>query len=42
MQKQPDNGSDRYAAKYKHRLGSEYTFKHTAEFFSVKLLSTPR
>ena len=31
-EKQPDNGSDRYAAKCKHRLGSEHTFKHTAEF----------
>ena len=31
-EKQPDNGSDRYAAKYKHHLGSEHTFKHTAEF----------
>ena len=30
--KQPDNGSNRYAAKCKHRLGSEDTFKHTAEF----------
>ena len=30
--KQPDNGSDQYAAKYKHHLGSEHTFKHTAEF----------
>ena len=30
--KQPDNGSDRYAAKYKHRLGAEHTFKHTEEF----------
>ena len=28
-----DNGSDRYAAKCKHCLGSEHTFKHTAEFF---------
>ena len=32
MRKQPDNGSDRYAVKYKHRLGSEHTFKRTAEF----------
>ena len=30
--KQPDNGGDRYAAKCKHCLGSEHTFKHTAEF----------
>ena len=32
MRKKPDNGSDRYAAKCKHHLGSEHTFKHTAEF----------
>ena len=31
-EKQPDNGSNRYAAKCKHCLGSEHTFKHTAEF----------
>ena len=31
-EKQPDNGSDRYTAKYKHRLGSEHTFEHVAEF----------
>ena len=31
MHKMPDNGIDRYAAKCKHRLGSEHTFKHTAE-----------
>ena len=31
-EKQPDNGNDQYAAKCKHRLGSEHTFKHTAEF----------
>ena len=31
-EKQPDNGSDQYAAKCKHRLGSEHKFKHTAEF----------
>ena len=30
--RQLDNGSDLYAAKCKHRLGSEHTFKHTAEF----------
>ena len=30
--KQPDNGNDRYASKCKHHLGSEHTFKHTAEF----------
>ena len=29
---QPDNGSDQYAARCKHRLGTEHTFKHTAEF----------
>ena len=32
QKKQPNNGSDRYAAKCKHRLGSEHTLKHTAEF----------
>ena len=32
MRKKPDNRSDQYAAKYKHRLGSEHTFKHIAEF----------
>ena len=31
-ERQPDNESDRYAAKCMHRLGSEHTFKHTAEF----------
>ena len=30
--KQSDNGSDRYPARSKHHLGSEHTFKHTAEF----------
>ena len=28
---QPDNASDRYAAKCKHHLGSEHTVKHIAE-----------
>ena len=32
-ERQPDNGSDRYAAKCKHHLSSEHTFKNTAEFF---------
>ena len=33
-ERQPDNGSDRYAAKCKHRLGSEHTylFKLATEF----------
>ena len=31
-ERQPDNGSDRYAAKCMHRLGSEHSFKHTAKF----------
>ena len=44
MQKTAYNGSDRYAAKCKHRLGSEHAFKYTAKsFFSqlpiAKLLS---
>ena len=33
-ERQPDNGNDRYAAKFKHHLDSEPTFKHTTKFFS--------
>ena len=32
IQKQPDDGSDQYAAKCKQHLGSEHAFKHIAEF----------
>ena len=34
--KQPDNGSDRYAAKCKHRLGAEHTYLNTQQSFFGK------
>ena len=36
-EKQPDSGSDRYAANWKHCLGSDHTFKHTVEFLQSSL-----
>ena len=35
IRKPPDNGSDHYAARCKHHLGSEHTLKHTAEFLQL-------
>ena len=41
--RQPDNERDQYVAKYKHGLGSEHTFKHTANLkFLQSSFNLPR